>query len=278
MVGQPDPGCWALQPVGPGGVRRARVPLSTTSRELPTSSYNYPPWALVLPGLASFVPSAGGYAYLARLLNAAVPIALVAGVAASRCDGVARVLAASALLGLTPIAWFTFGFVSPSAVAIGGGLALWTGLLVDRSRLATWLTVAGWAAVLLPRRDGPVWATMIVLACCLLTATRPLAVLAHGSSRGRGGPSSRSRRCRSSRRSSTVTSTPTCCCRSRRWRSSSSSSWHGGTSARDRRQARRALDRVLAARRPRWSAIALVLGRARRRPRRDRSARRRQHR
>lgn len=174
MVGQPDPGCWASQfdPSVPVACENTQ-PLSTTSRELPTTSYNYPPWAYVLPGLASFVPSAGGYAYLARLFSAAVPIALVAAslVALRRRRAV---MAAAALLGLTPIAWFTFGFVSPSAPAIAGGLALWTGLLVDRSRLATWLTVGGWAAVMLPRRDGPVWATVIVLACCLVTAARPL--------------------------------------------------------------------------------------------------------
>jgi hypothetical protein len=171
MVGQPDPGCWAFQPAVPVACASTQ-PLSTASRELPTASYNYPPWALLLPGLASFAPSAGGYAYLARLFNAAVPIMFVAGslIALRRRRAV---LASSALLGLTPIAWFTFGFVSPSAVAIGGGLALWTGVLVERSRLATWLTVGGWAAVLLPRRDGPVWATVIVLACCLLTSTRP---------------------------------------------------------------------------------------------------------
>ncbi len=172
MVGQPDPGCWAFQPEVPVACANAQ-PLSTESRELSTLSYNYPPWALILPGLASFVPSAGGYAYLARLLNAAIPVALVA---ASLLTLVRRrpILAASALLGLTPIAWFTFGFVSPSAVAIGGGLALWTGLLVDRARSTPWLTVAGWAAVMLARRDGPVWAVLIVLACCLLTETRPL--------------------------------------------------------------------------------------------------------
>jgi hypothetical protein len=174
MVGQPDPGCWAFYPSIPVACQ-STVPLSTTERELPSSSYNYPPWALVLPGLASFVPSAGGYAYLARVLNAAVPVALVAGSLVALRQRRA-VLAAGALLGMTPIVWFTFGFVSPSAVAIGGGLALWTALLVERSRLTTWLAVAGWAAVLLPRRDGPVWATMIVLTCALLTGRRPLAL------------------------------------------------------------------------------------------------------
>jgi hypothetical protein len=171
MVGAPDPGCWAFKPDVPVACANAQ-PLSTDSREMPTSSYNYPPWTLFLPGLASFTSSAGGYAYLARLLNAAIPIALVS---AALIALVRRrpILSASALLGLTPIAWFTFGFVSPSAVAIGGGLALWTGLLLDRDRLTQWLVVTGWAAVMLARRDGPVWAVLIVLACCLVTTTRP---------------------------------------------------------------------------------------------------------
>lgn len=174
MVGQPDPHCWveAFDPAVPVACQNTQ-PLSTRSQELGSTSFNYPPWGFVLPGLASFVPSAGGYAYLARLFNAAIPIALVAASLVALRQRRA-VMASAALLGLTPIAWFTFGFVSPSAPTIAGGLALWTGLLVDRSRVATWLTVAGWAAVLLPRRDGPVWATMIVLSCCLLMATRPL--------------------------------------------------------------------------------------------------------
>ena len=50
---------------------------------------------------------------------------------------------------------------------------MWAGLLCDRSRLATVLATAGWACVLLPRRDGPLWATLTVLTCCWLTATRP---------------------------------------------------------------------------------------------------------
>src|SRR5215203_2310979 len=79
MVGQPDPGCWAstFDPAVPVACQGAQL-LSTQTHELPSTSYNYPPWALILPGLASFVPSAGGYAYLARLLSAAIPIVLVA--------------------------------------------------------------------------------------------------------------------------------------------------------------------------------------------------------
>jgi len=173
MVGQPDPGCWAFQSDVPVACASTQ-PLTTTSRELPMNSYNYPPWAYVPPGLASFIPSAGGYAYLARLFNAAIPIALMAAslVTLARQRSVA---AASALLGLTPIAWFTLGVVNPSAMAIGGGLALWTGLLFHEARTTSMmLTVGGWASVLLARRDGPMWVVLIVITCCVLLSMRPL--------------------------------------------------------------------------------------------------------
>jgi hypothetical protein len=178
MVGAPDPGCWAATfdanvPVA----CQSTVPLSTTTRAMPTTSYNYSPWSLILPGLASFLPSAGGYAYAARLLNALVPVALV-GWSLTIWTRRSAYAAAVALLALTPIAWFTFGVVSPSSIAIAGGLALWTALLAaDRVSPSvipiSWLALAGWAAVLLPRRDGPLWATLIVLACCWVLRTRP---------------------------------------------------------------------------------------------------------
>lgn len=181
MVGAPDPGCWAATfdanvPVA----CQSTVPLATTTRAMPTTSYNYPPWSMVLPGLASFLPSAGGYAYAARLMSALIPILLVAW-SLTIWGRTSSLSASAALLGLTPIVWFTFGVVSPSAVAIAGGLALWTGLLLgDRSSplvSSTWLVLFGWAAVVLPRRDGPLWATLVVLACCWVLQARPRQLL-----------------------------------------------------------------------------------------------------
>lgn len=180
MVGAPDPACWstsvALDPNVPVTCATG-IPLGTEDRLIGTSSENYPPWAFVLPGLASYVPAASPYAYLARALNAVLPVALVAWslVVLARHR---PVLGVAALLGITPIVWFTFGVVNPSAVSIAGGLALWTGLLhpgllePGRHR-AEALAVAGWVAVMLPRRDGPMWALLIVLVCCALLARRP---------------------------------------------------------------------------------------------------------
>ncbi len=175
MVGSPDPACWstsvALDPNVPVTCA-AGIPLTTDEQLVGTSSENYPPWGFLLPGLASYVPSASGYAYVARVLNAAIPVALLVWslVVLARHR---PVLGVAALLGVTPIVWFTFGVVNPSAVSIAGGLALWVGVLhLGRQRAET-LAVLGWIALMLPRRDGPMWVLLIVLVCCALLARRP---------------------------------------------------------------------------------------------------------
>jgi hypothetical protein len=176
MVGAPNPGCWALQPYTPASC--ASLESGSTADVLATTtSANYPPWSYLVPGLASFVPSAGMYAYLARALMAAVPWLLVSA-ALIHVRAVGRAPALAALLGLTPIAWFSMSIVNPSAVAIAGGLALWAALLTPPGRRGDILMVAGWAATMLPRRDGPVWATLIVVAACGATGLGPRKLLA----------------------------------------------------------------------------------------------------
>lgn len=173
MVGAPDPGCWAFFPDETPACADDDA-LRTDTVEVPTTSFNYPPFGLVLPGLASFVPWPEGYAHLARALSALVPVLLVAcSLAMLRERG--RMLGVAALLGLTPIAWFTFGVVNPSAVAIAGGLALATGCLllpagVDRAHL---LATVGWLATILPRRDGPLWAAVVIVVASATMGLRP---------------------------------------------------------------------------------------------------------
>jgi hypothetical protein len=176
MVGAPNPGCWALQPYTPASCA-ALESGSTDDVLATTTSANYPPWSYVLPGLASFVPSAGAYAYLARALMAAVPWLLVSA-ALIHIRSIGRAPALATLLGLTPIAWFSMSIVNPSAVAIAGGLALWAALLTPPDRRGDILMVAGWAATMLPRRDGPIWATLIVVASCGATGLGPRQLLA----------------------------------------------------------------------------------------------------
>ena len=171
MVGFPDPGCWAQQPQVPAGCA-PEPPADNPDVPRATTSYNYPPWAYVLPGLASFVAPPDWYAYLARLFMAVIPVALVCA-SLARARRIGRGAAVAVLVGLTPIAWFSMSIVNPSAVAIAGGLALWAALLVPRPGTFDVLLVAGWVATLLPRRDGPIWATLIVLAVCLLVRRSP---------------------------------------------------------------------------------------------------------
>ena len=120
----------------------------------------------------------------ARLMGVVVATLLVGGalVNARRHQ---RAVAAGLLLGVTPMAWSTFGTVNPSSLAIAGSVALWTGLVVQRDDRPSigqsaasspwwldtrWLTVAGWAALVLPRRDGLVWACIALVIA--LGATR----------------------------------------------------------------------------------------------------------
>jgi hypothetical protein len=174
FVGQPDPACWAQQPTIPAGCATLEIS-STDVVTAVSSAVGYPPWAYLLPSLASLVPDAEVYMYLARLLMAVIPIVLVVA-ALDRIRRLGRGVHTAALVGVTPIAWFTMGIVNPSAVAIGGGLALWAGLATMEGRRGQLLAVAGWLCVVLPRRDGPLWATLIVLVACLAIWTEPRAI------------------------------------------------------------------------------------------------------
>ena len=135
-----------------------------------------------MSGLASLIPSPWWYMYLARLLNGVVPAALVVA-AVVRCRRSKNLwLTIGLLVGMTPIVWFSMATVNPSSIAIAGGAALWAALLVPRTGHAQndatairrqWragngdlLLVAGWLISMLPRRDGPLWVTLIVLFAC----------------------------------------------------------------------------------------------------------------
>ena len=172
MVGEPNPGCFAFYP-DIAAACEGTPPDDTSLTGRQTTSNGYPIWGHLLPGLASFVPSASLYAYLARLLNALLPVALLVG-ALMRCRRhTSAWLSTGLLVGLTPIAWFIMGIVSPSALAIAGGAALWAATLTDPRRNTDMLLAAAWAATLLPRRDGPVWATLIIAFACLATDRLP---------------------------------------------------------------------------------------------------------
>ncbi len=177
MVGEPNPGCWALEENIPAGCAGLEDD-STENVIAPTTSANYPPWTYVLPGLVSFIPSAGLYTFAARFAMAAIPVLLIAA-ALRRIRRSGRLATAAVLVGLTPIAWFSMSIVNPSAVAIAGGAALWVALLCPRTERADWLLCAGWIALTVARRDGPLWAFLIVAAVALVSQTRPSDFVRH---------------------------------------------------------------------------------------------------
>jgi hypothetical protein len=173
MVGEPNPGCYAFQSDQTADC--APAPASSTALDDKYStSANYPIWGHLLPGLASFVPSASLFAYLARALNASLAVALLVGALLRARRRPSPWLAVGLVVGFTPIAWFSLSIVSPSALAIAGATAVWVAMLSPEDGHLT-LLVAGWCAILLPRRDGPLWATLVVGFACIAAAERPSA-------------------------------------------------------------------------------------------------------
>ncbi len=95
------------------------------------------------------------------------------------------------------MAWATFATVNPSTISIGGAIAVWIALLVPQQRRLVdpaetdqvaadraptdWLLVAGWAALALPRRDGLIWATLIVSIVSLAYGLSPVELWRRGS-------------------------------------------------------------------------------------------------
>jgi len=187
-VGWPDPACFATFPYTPVAcatllprpddasdldVLEGRV---VSSQPQTTRAFDYPVWGHVLPGLGTFAPAEIAL-QLARGLSAVVPIALiVAALALAARAGPIR--ATSVLLAVTPTAWFTFAIVNPSAPVIGGAVALWVAA-TDRTGAtwARWLAAAGWAALVLPRRDGLIWGSLSLIAIGALHRTSVLAWL-----------------------------------------------------------------------------------------------------
>jgi glycosyltransferase involved in cell wall biosynthesis len=161
-VGFPDPGCFAFDPFQPATCATG-FDAPDETQLLGTRSADYPIWGHLLPGVGTYAPASSS-TWVARLLDALVPIGLVTiglVLAARR----SRFAAGSTLFALTPLAWFTFSVVNPSGLVVAGGFGLWIAIMDPRrdpGRVGAWLTAISWAALVLPRRDGMVWATLIL--------------------------------------------------------------------------------------------------------------------
>lgn len=166
-----DPGCYAFQPT-----------LSATCVVIPrasgadvvlaTRATDYPWGGHLVFGVAGLLPGPAPV-WWARLAAAAIGTALLT--AAMVRSKRSRDLSVGALLlGLTPMAWSIVPAVNPSSIVTGGAAALWVALLLarpDRPLTAghRWLVALAWAATVLPRRDGMVWACLIAIVALVLT-------------------------------------------------------------------------------------------------------------
>ncbi len=162
-VGFPDPVCYAFEPFTPAECASFADRPTGPDVTLQTRAADYQVWGHLLPGVGTLAP-ANASPYASRILDAALPVALVAGalVAAAR-RGWLR--ASGVLLALTPMAWFVFAVVNPSGLVVAGGIALAAGLFLggrDPTTSHRWLMAAGWAALTLPRRDGMIWAGVLL--------------------------------------------------------------------------------------------------------------------
>ncbi|HWL42906.1 MAG TPA: DUF2142 domain-containing protein [Ilumatobacter sp.] len=170
----PEPGCYAWQPTVPVdcAVGTEAVPGDDGRVLVAMTTGEYPIWGHLLPAFGTWLPGDGGI-WAARLASAAAAVALVtAAWVVARSESVWG--PAAVLVALTPMAWSIFGTVNPSAFATAGAVALWVCLLARRPG---WLLAAGWAALALPRRDGLIWACLILAAVVVVSGRDVLTVL-----------------------------------------------------------------------------------------------------
>ena len=169
-----DPACYNFTPHRPADcLLTIEVPPGEV--ELSSRSSEYPVWGHLVPGVGTFFP-AGLAPWVTRLLHGLIP-AIVVGIALATRARSGWLAAGSTVLAITPMAWFLFAVVNPSGLVVAGGIGLWVALLggtassLDRHR---WLVALSWAAMVLPRRDGMIWAaTIVAIALLAAGATLP---------------------------------------------------------------------------------------------------------
>lgn len=163
----PSPYCYMFEPLVSVECAVDQFDSTTTADgriEVISSASGYPIWAHLVSGVATRLPGITPV-WSARVAGAALAVGLLTAalLSAVRRD---RLAAAGVVVALTPTAWLTIPAVNPSALAIAGGVALWTSLAGgawrDPLRAQRWLFAAGWSALVLTRRDGLMWACLTV--------------------------------------------------------------------------------------------------------------------
>jgi predicted membrane protein DUF2142 len=174
-VAQPSEACFAHDPEIPAS---CATEFETDETGAVSTAGAYPVWAHVLPGLATVIVSGSEALWLARFLHALVPAALIAATLARLVTADRRAAASATLLALTPMVLFLLAVVNPSGLAVAGAIALW--VAVDdafRTGSSSWLLPVGFAALVLPRDDGLLWAALTIAVLAVVWRRNPLDLL-----------------------------------------------------------------------------------------------------
>ncbi len=184
-VGFPDPVCFAFNEFTPASCANELEPIDGDI-PLGTRAASYPVWGHLPAGVGTLAPAAwSGWA--SRITDAVIPVTLVVTAlwVVSRRGALG---VGAALMAITPMAWFMFAVVNPSGLVIAGGFGLWVALTTPAragpDRVVGLLAACSWAAMVLPRRDGMVWASLVV-AIAVLSGN--IDVRAHARRLGRAG-------------------------------------------------------------------------------------------
>jgi Predicted membrane protein (DUF2142) len=172
-VAEPSEACFAHDPIVPASC--AADVESEGSGALSTAAA-YPIWPHVLPGVATVVVSGSEALWLARVLHALIPVALVAATLARLVAADRRVAASATLLALTPMVLFLLAVVNPSGLVVAGAIALWVAAddALRTGDASSWLLPAGFATLVLPRDDGLLWAALTIVVLAVVWRRSPL--------------------------------------------------------------------------------------------------------
>jgi Predicted membrane protein (DUF2142) len=172
-VRQPSEACFAHNPVIPASC--ATVVDTEGTGALSTAAH-YPIWAHLLPGVATVVIDGPDALWLARFLHALIPVALIAATLARLVAGERRAAASATLLAMTPMVLFLLAVVNPSGFVVAGAIALWVAAddAYRTSDASSWLLPAGFAALVLPRDDGLLWAALTLAVLAVVWRRSPM--------------------------------------------------------------------------------------------------------
>lgn len=186
-VAQPSAACYARQPDVPAAcstIDDAAAASSSGRNGALSTAAAYPIWGHILPGLATLVVTGSSALWLARLFHAAIPVVLIAATLAHLLGGRRQAAASAVLVATTPMVLFLMAVVNPSGIAVAGAIAMWvagddlhrTGRHGSPQQSWPWLFPAGFAALVLPRDDGLIWAALIVAVLALVWRRNPIDV------------------------------------------------------------------------------------------------------